>query len=238
MRHIPNILTCLNLFSGCIAVVAIFHGRMDYAALLICASLAFDFLDGFVARITNSYSEFGKQMDSLADVITFGLVPGLILYHLMLKSNFFILFENRLLFSFFKYYMFIVPVFSALRLAKFNLDKRQSDYFVGLPTPANTIMILSLPLIVSNDHFGLTPYILNPLMLAGIASISAFLLVAEIPLIPLKFKRGKSPEFLPKMILIGGSLLLLAVLRYAAGPAIIIFYIILSLIYPPDKTTS
>ncbi len=235
MRHLPNVITLLNLFCGCLAVLSIFHGRLDHVGLYVGLALVLDFLDGFTARMLNVQSPLGKQLDSLADMISFGLVPGLILFQLMIKSYFFYLYESTVLFTVFKYYMFIVTLFSALRLAKFNLDPRQSDHFIGLPTPANTIFIVALPVILNHDYFRLTPYILNPWILISIASFSAYMLVAEIPLIALKFKTLRLKDNVPQMMLIAAAILLSFRYNYAAVPLIIIFYIILSFIYPPAK---
>ena len=226
-------MTCGNLLCGCLAIVNIFHGRWDNMALLVGIAALLDFADGFTARLVNNQSEFGKQLDSLADMVTFGVVPAVVMYHLMLKSQFLELYDNPLLYKFLKYYMFIIAVFSALRLAKFNLDKRQTNYFIGLPTPANTLMIISLPLIVYNNTFGLQRYLLNPWMLAGIASLSAWLLIAEIPLISLKFKNFSWQDNKAQFLLLILSLILIPVLKFAAIPLIIILYILLSLISPP-----
>ncbi len=228
-------MTLLNLLCGCIALVSVFHGRIDHAAILVVIAGILDFLDGFVARMMNAHSELGKQLDSLADMVTFGVVPGVILFNLMLQSSYFATFESRLLFSVLKYYMFIVTLFSCLRLAKFNIDPRQTTYFIGLNTPTNTFMILALPLILRHDSFGLGSFILNPFILVGIASLSAFLLVAEIPFISLKFKSLKWNDNRPQYLLILGALLLLIAFRYAGPPLVVIFYLILSLIFPPDK---
>ena len=232
-------MTCGNLICGCLAIVNIFHGRWDHVAILVILALLLDFADGFVARLVNNQSEFGKQLDSLADMITFGVVPAIAMYHLMLKSQFLVLYDNLFLYRILKYYMFIIAVFSALRLAKFNIDTRQNDHFIGLPTPANTMMIISISMMVYYNSFGLQRYLLNPWMLVGIASLSAWLLIAEIPLISLKLKNLSWEKNKAQFILLIFSLIMIPLLKFAAAPAIIGIYILLSLLMPPVvKNTS
>ena len=235
IKQIPNIITSANLFCGCLAILNIFHQNIPNAAIFIIAALIFDFLDGFLARKLKVISPLGKQLDSLADMVTFGVVPGMLLYQLMLKSNYYAMFESRMMFKFFLYYMFIVPVFSAWRLAKFNNDERQSAWFVGLPTPANTLLILSLAMMVYHNQFGLQRYILNSWSLVCIASLSSWLLIAEIPLVSLKFKNLAWKENKSQYLLLAFAAILLPVGKFAAVPVIILFYIILSLLNPPGK---
>jgi CDP-diacylglycerol--serine O-phosphatidyltransferase len=220
------------------AIVSMFYTRFDQAAILVVIALILDYLDGFAARMLKVQSELGKQLDSLADMVTFGVVPGMVLYHLFLQSSFFATFESKLLFTCGKYSMFLVTIFSCLRLANFNIDSRQSTYFIGVPTPLNTMMIISLPLILSNDRFGLSSFILNPFTLVGIACISSWLLVAEIPLISLKLKSLNWKDSQSQIILVIGSLALVLLFAFAAPPLILLFYVLLSLIYPPNKVKS
>jgi CDP-diacylglycerol--serine O-phosphatidyltransferase len=234
LKQLPNLMTMGSLLCGCVAIVSIFHGQVAHAAIYVSVAAILDFLDGFVARMLHAQSELGKQLDSLADMVTFGVLPGVILFHLMLKSNYFVLYESHGIYRIFKYYMFIVTVFSCIRLARFNLDTRQTSYFIGLPTPINTLLIMSVSLMVYYNTFGLQFYLLNPWVLTGISSLSAGLLVAELPLISLKFKNFRFADNKAQFILLTFSLVLLPVLKFAAIPAIVIIYIILSLIYPPD----
>ncbi len=231
IKQIPNAITCLNLLCGCLALLSVFVGMAHHACLYILAGLIFDFLDGYVARLLKANSPIGKQLDSLADMVTFGVVPGFILFHLFLKSNFFIMVDNRLLFNLLKYTFFANTLCAALRLAKFNTDTRQTDSFLGLPTPANTIFIASLPLILLHDHFGLTPYILNPMILIGICILFSMLMISEIPLFSLKFKNFKWGDNKPQFILIALSVILIPVLEFAAIPLMVILYIILSIVF-------
>ena len=231
VKQIPNALTCANLLSGCAAILSAMTGQWHHAAIYLLASLLFDFLDGFAARILNANSPIGKQLDSLADMVTFGFLPGVILFQLFLKSNFFILIDNWIIFNLLKYFFFANTICAALRLAKFNLDTRQTNYFLGLPTPANTMFIASLPLMVMHDQFGLKPYILNPMVLVGICILFSVLMITEIPLIALKFKNFKWKDNQPQFILLLLSVILLPVLQFAAIPVIILCYITLSLIF-------
>ncbi len=232
-KHIPNTLTCLNLFCGCLAIIAVFHKAFELTAILVGMALIFDFFDGMVARLLKVNSEIGKQLDSLADMVTFGVVPGFVMYQLIIfaiGSDLHAPSKNSAIW-YLAYTAFIVTVFSALRLAKFNIDTRQSDSFIGLPTPANTMLIVSLPLIIirSNIDFAIN-WLMNPVVLVTICFVQSFLLVAELPLIALKFKHFKWKDNELRYILIIGSIVCLATLKYIAIPAIIILYLILSLI--------
>ncbi len=144
-RHIPNFITSLNLFSGCIGIILALQYRIDYAAYFIAVSALFDFLDGMAARVLHVKSEIGKELDSLADVVSFGVLPGIIVYQLMAASP--NTPEAGSVISIFSLLALIIPVLSAVRLAKFNLDTRQTTSFIGLPVPANALFLGSLPLI-------------------------------------------------------------------------------------------
>jgi len=237
MRHLPNLMTLANLFCGCLAIVSIFCGELTTASTFIFIAALLDFGDGFVARKLNAFSDLGKQLDSLADMVSFGVVPGLMLYAIFVMGSTRFDFDPTLMLMG-QYFMFSVTLFSCLRLAMFNIDTRQSSYFIGVPTPANTLMIMSLPFILANDTWGLSQYIYHPVFLIIFAGISSYLLVAEIPLLALKFKSfawnvNKGPYLL---LIVSGLCILL--LKFAAAPIILIFYVILSLIFPPHKKTT
>ncbi|WP_037575050.1 CDP-diacylglycerol--serine O-phosphatidyltransferase [Sporocytophaga myxococcoides] len=222
-KHIPNFITCLNLLSGCIGITEAFKGNLVNAALLIIAGAVFDFFDGFIARLVKASSPIGKDLDSLADVITFGLLPGLILFNLLTINSNLPLAIN--------YIPLIVPVFSALRLAKFNNDPRQTGSFIGVPTPANALLIGSLPLITEfNSDLNLNFIILNPYFIISLSIIMSLLLISEIPLFALKFKtfKWKDNQIIYIFLLI--SLILLLLIKVAAIPLIVILYVILSVI--------
>ena len=180
-KNIPNLFTLGNLFCGCIAIVLAFEGNLIGAAYMVGIAGVFDFLDGLVARILKVNSEIGKQLDSLADVVSFGVVPGVIIFKLI---------NQTMITSPISFFGFLVTIFSAIRLAKFNIDTRQTDSFIGLPVPANAIFIASLPLSLNSDSFSntLQQTILNPYCLILLSLISSFLLVAPLPLFALKFK--------------------------------------------------
>lgn len=231
-KHIPNTITCLNLFCGCLAVYFAFHGNLVYSAYLVGLAAVLDFLDGMLARLLKAYSEIGKQLDSLADMVSFGFVPGVLMFHLIGKAL-----EQHDTFlgipsTIFPFLGFLITIFSALRLAKFNIDTRQTTSFIGMPTPACTIFVSSLPLILANDAFGVSGVVLNPFLLAFLCFLLSYLLVAEIPLFALKFKnlswKDNSVRFIFVLLAAGLSILL----GYTAVPFIIALYIILSIIKP------
>ena len=231
-KIIPNTITCLNLFTGCVAIFAAFQDSLAFAALLVYLAAIFDFLDGMLARLLHAYSEIGKQLDSLADMVSFGVLPGVILFKLMQKAIRSSESASLLTMELFPFFAFIIIIFSALRLAKFNIDSRQTSSFIGVPTPANTLLISSLPLILDNDLFHLHDFILNPITLSVITVVMSFLMVAEIPLFALKFKNLTWKDNSIRFIFLLIALPLLFLLKFAAIPVIIALYIILSLIKP------
>jgi len=227
---LPNILTLVNLFFGCMAVVFIFSYYMDFVPYCIAVCLVADFLDGFAARFTKSSSDIGKQLDSLADVVSFGVVPGAILFQLLFQK-----YESDAIFySTTKIYLlsapaFLVTMFAALRLAKFNVDPRQSDTFIGLATPAMTIFVIGYLLVVMNSPFGLTNLVFRKEILYAIIIMFSLLMVVEIPMFSLKFKSfgWKGNEVVYVFIFL--SLILLATLKFVAIPIIIILYVLISI---------
>lgn len=231
-KSIPNTITCLNLFTGCVAIFAAFQDSLEFAALLVYVAAIFDFLDGMIARLLHAYSEIGKQLDSLADMVSFGVLPGVIMFMLMQKAIRSSETASLEMMELFPFFAFIMIIFSALRLAKFNIDSRQTSSFIGVPTPANTLLISSLPLILDNDVFGLKPFILNPVFLGALTIVMSLLLVAEIPLFALKFKNLTWKDNSVRFIFLLMALPLLFLLKFAAIPIIILLYILLSLIKP------
>ncbi len=219
-KHIPNAITCGNLLCGCFAIVALFEAKLTLAAYLVLMATLLDFLDGLAARLLNAASPIGKDLDSLADVITFGVVPSLILMKLIEQTQL----------ADYKYLAFSIAIFSALRLAKFNNDTRQTNQFIGLPTPANAIFIVSLVLIQAfQPTHPLTLYILNPYTLIALSLLMPYLLVAEIPLMAFKFKTTDWKNNQQKYIFLTLSLLLLVGLQFMAVPFIILMYVSMSL---------
>ena len=237
-RHIPNFVTFLNLFCGCVAVLFAVNGNMPLTALFVFLGIFFDFFDGLLARKLNVQSELGVQLDSLADMVTSGLVPGIVMMHLLnlsMKSGWN---ENVLgnAFSFesINYLPFLgllITIASAYRLAKFNISDSQTDVFIGLPTPANTLLILSLPLILEyQNNDAMNTIILNHWFLIGITLLSCFLLNANIKLLALKFKNWSFKDNAARYLLIVLSAILLIIFKFAAIPLIILLYIIISLL--------
>jgi CDP-diacylglycerol--serine O-phosphatidyltransferase len=223
-NHLPNAVTCLNLFAGCLALCNIFAGHLETAAYLVGLAAAFDFADGLLARALQASSPIGKDLDSLADMVSFGVVPGAILFQLLSRASG--------LPEWLPYAGFIVTIFSALRLAKFNNDTRQTSSFIGLPTPACTLVVASLPLILAYDSFNLTSLILNPWVLLGLTVLLSGLLVAEIPLFALKFKNLSWQDNSLRFIFLLLSVALLVVLHATAIPLVVLLYVVLSVVRP------
>lgn len=241
-KHIPQVLTLCNVLSGCIATVFAVLNQLDYAAIFVLIGIFFDFFDGLVARKLGVQSELGIQLDSLADMITCGLVPGIVMFQLLGMSqtggwNFTdfnpVLNNSGSNWQFFVPFAgFLITLGSAYRLARFNIDEDQLTSFIGLPTPANALLIISLPLILlyqGNDP--LNSIILNPWLLIGLTVLSTFLLNARVELFALKFKNWSFKDNALRYIFIIVSLVLLMTMKYLAVSVIILFYIVSSLIY-------
>jgi len=216
--QLPNFITLLNLLSGVLGILWILEGQLLYGAYFVILSAGFDFLDGFVARLLKVQSDMGKELDSLADVVSFGVLPGILLYSLTKAQT-----DSQFL----PYLTLIVPMLSAYRLAKFNLDTRQSDRFIGLPTPANALLLSTLPHLVA--HWPeLAPWITSPIALVLIAWVTSILLVSELPLIALKFKNSSFADNTYRYTLLFLGAFCFAWLQLAGIPLIIIAYLLLS----------
>ncbi|SFD24809.1 CDP-diacylglycerol---serine O-phosphatidyltransferase [Algibacter lectus] len=242
-KHIPNAITLLNLLSGCIAVILAVNDDFVAAALFVFLGIFFDFFDGLAARKLNVSSPLGLQLDSLADMVTSGLVPGIIMYKLlMLATGGFVDYSEASHWqehsSWIGAELQILPLMgllvtlgSAYRLAKFNIDEDQQTYFKGLPTPANALLILSLPLILEFQNSDLiNSIILNKWFLIGLTLLSCYILNANIKLFALKFKNYGFKDNVMRYIFLILCVVLLIVLQFAAIPLIIILYIFLSVI--------
>lgn len=225
-KHIPNAITCINLFCGCLALYFAFNFRLEYAAYLIGIAAIFDFMDGMIARVLNAYSEIGKQLDSLADMVSFGAAPGAIMFGLLSQAEASVLGIPADILPFFG---FVITIFSALRLAKFNIDTRQAESFIGVPTPACSMFIGSLPLILATSGNLYDNIILNPYFLLAVTVIFSYLLVAELPLFALKFKNLTWKDNAIRFVFLGLSVILLALAKFAAIPLIIVLYVVLSI---------
>jgi CDP-diacylglycerol---serine O-phosphatidyltransferase len=214
-KHIPNFITCLNLFSGCVAVFLAFKGNYQGAFIAILFAAVFDFLDGFAARMLKAYSPMGKELDSLADVISFGMAPGAIVFSLLAEAN-----SNEWL----PFLAFLIPVCSGLRLAKFNIDERQTSSFIGMPTPANAIFWGGLVF----SYSGLL--VQNYWVLIILTVLFSYLLVAEIPMFALKMKNLAWKNNQIQYIFLLVTIILLAVFQLNAFAPIIGWYILLSIL--------
>jgi CDP-diacylglycerol--serine O-phosphatidyltransferase len=231
-KQIPNFITSLNLVCGCLAIVCTFHKNFELTAFFIVLAAVLDFFDGFAARMLKVNSEIGKQLDSLADMVTFGVVPGFVMYQLIIFTigNGEAYIETNDKIWYLAYVAMLIPVFSAYRLAKFNIDTRQSDSFIGIPTPANALFICFLPMLMFQENGGmLVTFLLKPYVLIMICFIQSYLMIAELPLIALKFKTFsfKSNEWRYTLIIVAAILLL--ILKLKAVPLIVILYVILSM---------
>ena len=234
-KHIPNAITLLNLLAGLLALIHAFNGNYNEAFSLVCWGSCFDYWDGFFARIWKVQSPIGLQLDSLADMVTSGVVPGLVMYKMLGDIQ-----ENQSQYNLTEdtYYMGVVPYLgflitlaSCYRLAKFNIDTRQTDSFIGLPTPANALLIMSIPMIQFHSEFEwLVDFLSNPYVLVGVTVLSSYLLNAEIPLFSLKVKSFSWEKYKMQVVFLILSLILIVLLEFIAIPIIILLYVILSVV--------
>ncbi|GGG93602.1 CDP-diacylglycerol--serine O-phosphatidyltransferase [Pedobacter zeae] len=218
-RHLPNAITCLNLFSGCIGIVFAFKGNLETAAYFVILSGIFDFFDGMVARLLNVKSAIGKDLDSLADMVSFGFLPGAMMFQLLKLSDY--------PSAYLPYLGFLITVFSALRLAKFNNDARQTEDFIGLNTPMNTLFICSLPYVAADYP----QVVYSGILLIAITAVTCFLLVSEIRIFSLKFSNLSWAKNKVRFIFLILSVILIAFLKFAAIPFVLVLYIALSFLH-------
>lgn len=225
-KHIPNLITLLNLFCGCIALVFVSELDFEMAFYFVCLGIFLDFFDGFFARLFHVSSPLGLQLDSLADMVTSGVVPGYVMFRLLALAN---NQEGLSAYPFLPYLGFIITLGSCYRLANFNIDTRQTDSFIGLPTPANALFVLSLPLIIYENKFpALTDLIQNPWVLLTLTLLSAYILNAEIPLFSLKIKKFNLKDNALQIVFLLISLLLLFFFSFLGIAFVIVFYVLLS----------
>jgi CDP-diacylglycerol---serine O-phosphatidyltransferase len=254
MKNIPNLFTLLNLVFGCVAIIFILQTgesivyvssvgvteinlpeKITWGCLFIFMAAVVDFLDGFVARLFKASSEMGKQLDSLADVVSFGVAPGLIMYQLLRIS--FAKEEDGLDTSVVWILpALLIPCAAAWRLAKFNIDTEQQYSFKGLPTPAAGLFVASLPLIIHFGQFGLQLWLINQWILYVIIILLSYLMVSNLPLMGLKFKDFTVKNNLPKFILLAIAIISAVVLKWVAIPVTMLAYVALSLALK-NKTT-
>jgi CDP-diacylglycerol--serine O-phosphatidyltransferase len=236
-KHIPNALTTLNLVCGLISVTLVLQNQLVWAAFFIFIAAVFDYLDGTAARLLKAYSELGKQLDSLADLVSFGVAPGMIIFQLLsLNCTSCNILER---WHIIPYFALLIPVCSALRLAKFNIDPRQEVNFIGLPTPANAIFFASIPMIIYIQErihtFIQLDFMValfsNPRVLAVLAVFFSYLLISDIRLFSMKFKSMSWKENQHRFIFLILSLVLLLIFSISAVPMVILAYLFLSLVY-------
>ena len=235
-KHIPNLLTLGNLFCGTVAVIFALKGDFYATAILVMLGIGFDFLDGFAARILKVQGELGKQLDSLADMVTSGVVPGLVMFQLLIKS-----FETGIvgslgvneggMDSYLPYLGLLLTLGACYRLANFNIDTRQSDSFIGVPTPAMSLFIISLPLVAEfSDMIFFAELIKNQYFLLGVTILFTYLMNAELPLFALKFKSLSFKDNGFKYLFILLSIVLIVLFKFVAIPLIILSYVLLSVL--------
>jgi CDP-diacylglycerol--serine O-phosphatidyltransferase len=241
-KHIPNLLTLGNLLCGTIATILAVQGDFVAAGLFVVIGIFLDFFDGFAARLLNVSGELGKQLDSLADMVTSGVVPGIIMFNLLYQSSFKnldtqfidkgispIIMSNDYIFSWISYIGLLLTLGAGYRLAKFNIDTRQSESFIGLPTPAMSLFVISLPLIQEYaTNAWVQDLISNNYFLIAVTLVLTYLMNAEIPLFSLKFKEYSLKNNLVKYFFLVTSLLLIVILNFISIPIIIILYVLLS----------
>ncbi len=256
MKHIPNLFTLVNLIFGCIAIVFILQTgetiiqldatgatqiflpeKIWWGALFIFGAAVIDFLDGFLARAMKATSAMGEQLDSLSDVVSFGVAPGMILYQLLRIS--YAQQENGLDVSM----MALLPAFIfsaavAWRLAKFNISTDQTESFRGVPSPAAGLVVASLPLIIFYQYFGVHTFFINQWVLYGIILLLSYLMLSNRSFMAFKFKDFSVKNNLPKYILLGAAVVLIATLKWLAVPLIFILYVVLSLFTKTPDTVA
>lgn len=224
-KHIPNTITCCNLISGCIAITFAFKGNLELALVWIIIGAVFDFFDGMSARLLGVSSPIGKELDSLADVVTFGVAPSTIVFYLLTSMDYPVAIDTPLARTIIPYFAFIMAAFSALRLAKFNLDERQTSSFIGLPTPANALFwgaaIVGMKTMLMDTAWAMPAVLVMVLVMS-------WLLIAEIPMFALKFKQWGWKGNEVKYLFIASCVVLIAIFRIPAFSIIIIWYVVLS----------
>lgn len=222
---IPNTFTMLNLFCGCVALAFIANGQSELAFYLVCLGIFFDFFDGFFARKFGVAGPLGVQLDSLADMVTSGVVPGYVMFKLLQE------FSAFGVESYIPFLGFIITLGACYRLAKFNIDTRQSDSFIGLPTPANSLFFTSLPVIADFFHTDIDMGIYyDKWVLLALTLLSAYVMNAEIPLFSLKIKNFSFAKYKLQIFFLGLSVLMIVLLQIVAVPLIILMYVLLSVI--------
>jgi len=234
-KHIPNFITLMNLLAGILSIYLGMKGEIQLSAAMIFVAAIFDFFDGFLAKVLNAKSDIGVQLDSLADMVSFGVAPAFVLFHTFGMPE-----VGSSSIKYLPFIAFIVPLFSALRLAKFNIDEEQTSSFIGMPTPAVALLLASFPIMILGclaENKGLYyDIVTNPYFLAGIAIVSSFLMVSPLPMFALKFTSVSWGENQTRYIFIVLSVFLIVLLKLAAIPLIILMYLLLSIVLVFSKS--
>ncbi len=229
-KSFPNFLTSINLLFGCIAVTFIIHGDIQTACIFVLFAALMDYLDGFFAKKLNAGSNLGRELDSLADMVTFGVVPGFVFYYLLDQSSYFSLYPAIHPIIYLSP-AFLITIFSALRLAKYNISDDQKEHFLGLPTPACTLLVISFPLLM-NRYEGsfFSEMIGNPIIIYGLIIVLSYLLISNIRMFSLRFTHFRFKENEIRYIFIFFTIILIAIFKLISIGWIILLYIIISLI--------
>jgi len=230
-KNLANGITCLNLICGCLSILYTIRVDLQMAGIFILIASLFDFLDGFVARLAGAYSPIGKELDSLADIISFGAAPGFILFALFYYDSNFLGIDFDPMKNWYSFAAFLLPCGSALRLAKFNTDTSQSEGFIGLPVPSMSFIVVSLPFIVFENKTPewLSNFLVHPIVLISIILGLCYLMLSDLRLISLKFSSYDFAGNKARYILLATGAVLLVLLQLKALPLIILAYIIISL---------
>lgn len=224
IKHIPNAITCCNLLSGCISIVLLCNGYITAAGIMIFVAAIFDFFDGFAARLLKAYSAIGAELDSLSDVVSFGVAPSFIIYHYLQSTPVSVSISS---FNVIPFAAFLLAVFAELRLAKFNVDDRQTTSFIGLPTPAMGLFVASLPFTLQNENIAFMGGLMtNIYFLLSVVAIFSYLMVSEIPFFSLKIKNLRFKENIHIYVLAAFAFISFIILGFAAIPFVMLFYII------------
>ena len=238
-KNIANIITLSNLLCGLISILYAFGGHLNIASGVVILGAILDLLDGFFARLLKTHSTIGKQLDSMADLITFGVAPAIIMFQLLFLLEYNVFFnpfenwESRIAYkkSFIAYTALLIPLFSALRLSKFNIDKKQTHNFIGMPTPESALFLISIAVIINSyPNYFLLDYITNIKTISILIVIICFLMVSKLPLFSLKFKNYNWSENKMRYLFIICIIILLWQFYFAAIPFIVILHIILSIL--------
>ena len=229
VKHIPNTITCCNLLSGCVSIFLLCQNHVLGASVMIFVAAVFDFLDGFAARLLNAKSPIGGELDSLSDVVSFGVAPSFIIAMLLSKTDISWMITDV---NVFPMLAFILAAFAAVRLAKFNLDTRQTSSFIGLPVPAVGLFIASLPLMLNEvaSESALYNFVVNPYFLLAAIIIFSWLMISEVPFFSFKIKNLKFKENILRYFVVIFAIVAVIILKLVALPFVFLFYILLSVI--------